>query len=269
MTAQNRTALKALFQTGDTLAEGSFVDLIDSFLDLVDTGSQTIASPVTFSNAVTFSSAASFATTITVPSGGTGKTSFTSNSVICGGTSSTGALQSVDVSGVPADYVLTYVSAGAPPIWAPNTAFGGIVAIANGGTGATTAVSAFSALKQSATTSDTGVIEIATTAEALTGTDTARAITPAAFAGNKSLGVSGYYQLPGGLIVQWGYDTAATGATGTVTFPLAFSTVYTVVGLQDKNGAQYMTVHTVTTTNFQFTASGGTSTGVRWVAFGV
>lgn len=54
MTAENRTTLKALFQTGDTLLQSSFEDLIDSFLDIVETSSQTIAGPVVFSSAVTF-----------------------------------------------------------------------------------------------------------------------------------------------------------------------------------------------------------------------
>lgn len=50
----------------------------------------------------------------------------------------------------------------------------GTLAITNGGTGQTTASAAFGALKQDATTSATGVVELATTAEALAGTDTAR-----------------------------------------------------------------------------------------------
>jgi hypothetical protein len=53
------------------------------------------------------------------------------------------------------------------------------VAIADGGTGAGDAATAFSNLKQSATESATGVVELATNAETVTGTDTARAITPA------------------------------------------------------------------------------------------
>ena len=57
------------------------------------------------------------------------------------------------------------------------------VAIANGGTGATTAATAFAALKQAATDTATGVVELATTAEAATGTDTTRAITPASLFG--------------------------------------------------------------------------------------
>ena len=52
------------------------------------------------------------------------------------------------------------------------------VAIADGGTGAGTASAAFTALKQDASTSATGVVELATSAEVLAGTDASRAITP-------------------------------------------------------------------------------------------
>lgn len=52
------------------------------------------------------------------------------------------------------------------------------LAIADGGTGASTASAAFTALKQAATTTATGVVELATDAEAQAGTDTARAVTP-------------------------------------------------------------------------------------------
>jgi hypothetical protein len=52
------------------------------------------------------------------------------------------------------------------------------LAIADGGTGASDAATAFGNLKQSATTSATGVVELATDAETQTGTDTVRAITP-------------------------------------------------------------------------------------------
>ena len=54
----------------------------------------------------------------------------------------------------------------------------GTLPIANGGTGATSASAAFSALKQAATASATGVVELATAAEVQTGTDTSRVVTP-------------------------------------------------------------------------------------------
>jgi len=53
--------------------------------------------------------------TLTVPSGGTDKTSFTAYMPITGGTTTTGALQSVGTG--TAGYVLTYVSSSALPTW--------------------------------------------------------------------------------------------------------------------------------------------------------
>ena len=50
--------------------------------------------------------------------------------------------------------------------------------ITEGGTGASTALAAFDNLKQAATTTTTGVVELATSAEAAAGTDAVRVITP-------------------------------------------------------------------------------------------
>jgi hypothetical protein len=59
------------------------------------------------------------------------------------------------------------------------------LAIADGGTGASTALAAFDALKQAATATYVGAVELATDAEVITGTDITRAMTPASFrAGN-------------------------------------------------------------------------------------
>jgi hypothetical protein len=63
------------------------------------------------------------------------------------------------------------------------------IAIDGGGTGATTAATAFDALKQAATDSYTGVVELATASEASTGTDTSRAVTAA--------GLTAFAQLTG------------------------------------------------------------------------
>lgn len=62
--------------------------------------------------------------------------------------------------------------------------------VSNGGTGASTAADAFTALKQAATESATGVVELATTAEVVTGTDTSRAVTPAGVAAAIAASVS-------------------------------------------------------------------------------
>lgn len=136
------------------------------------------------------------------------------------------------------------------------------LAIADGGTGASTAANAFTNLKQDATSTTTGVVELATDAETQTGTDSARAITPSnlssrtatetrtgivelatdaeaqaftadkfidgaklntAFKGaNQSLIASGYQKFPGGLILQWGVNNVNAGTSLTVTLPIAF-----------------------------------------------
>jgi hypothetical protein len=68
--------------------------------------------------------------------------------------------------------VVSYFKAALVPGTATNVT--GTVAIANGGTGQTTASAAFNALKQDATESETGVVEKLTTAEAQAGTDDTR-----------------------------------------------------------------------------------------------
>ena len=79
-----------------------------------------------------------------------------------------------------------------------------------------------------ASTTEKGIIEIATNAEAIAGTDTSRAIVPsalvAAFANSKSS--NGYTRLPNGIYLQWGYEAsvAAGNAFRTVTYPIAFPT---------------------------------------------
>lgn len=69
--------------------------------------------------------------------------------------------------------------------------FGTDLAIADGGTGASTAATAFDNLKQAATDTYAGTVELATNAEALDGTDATRVLTPASFrAANIALGLA-------------------------------------------------------------------------------
>jgi hypothetical protein len=56
-----------------------------------------------------------------------------------------------------------------------------IIPITEGGTGQTTALAAFNTLKQQSTTSYQGTVQLATGAEAITGTDPNKALTPATF----------------------------------------------------------------------------------------
>lgn len=105
------------------------------------------------------------------------------------------------------------------------------LAIANGGTGASTASAAFDALKQAASTTATGVVELATDAEAATGTATDKVLTPSNISSlgflsvsSESLAADGYVKLSNGLIIQWGSDTATANTTTTISFPTAFDT---------------------------------------------
>ncbi len=59
------------------------------------------------------------------------------------------------------------------------TSITGVLGASNGGGGGTSYALSFANLKQAATESATGVVELATDAETRTGTDTARAVTPA------------------------------------------------------------------------------------------
>lgn len=130
--------------------------------------------------------------------------------------------------------------------------------------------SATGALVNAATTSAQGVSEFATSAEILTGTDTARSMTPGDFAGNKSLAASGYYKLPGGLIIQW--DSVSTNGSGTATwtYPTAFSSAVYFVGGVDHNGNnnRVVNVGTPNTSNVAvYTITGNTNTGVSSAAY--
>ena len=96
---------------------GSGIQTID-----LDTGSIT-GSTVTLSGGTTgltttgSGSTGDLTGTLGVPNGGTGDTSFTAYAVICGGTTSTGSLQSVSGVG-SARQILTSNGAGALPTWA-------------------------------------------------------------------------------------------------------------------------------------------------------
>lgn len=106
-----------------------------------------------------------------------------------------------------------------------------------------------------------GLVKIATTAQAQALTDDTKALTPAklaaAFGGsNQGLTANGYQKIPGGLIVQWGSFTAAA-ATGTVTLPISLAMQNAVVLITDVSSASVISiaVNTKSLTNFTFNAA--------------
>ena len=121
--------------------------------------------------AFTYAASMSLGTALPATSGGTGQASYAVGDLLYAST--TTALSKLTVGAT--NSILTVIAG--VPTW--TTTLG----IANGGTGQTTAATAFDALKQAATDTYTGVVELATAAEVQTGTDTTRAITPSTLRG--------------------------------------------------------------------------------------
>ena len=80
----------------------------------------------------------------------------------------------------------------------------------------------------------------------------------------RSLATSGYLRIPNSLLLQWG--TIASGTAVTVTFPIAFTTVYGVVAVSTGNG--FARVNTVGTTTFTWSPGNVASTGY-YIAVGI
>jgi hypothetical protein len=149
------------------------------------------------------------------------------------------------------------------------------LAIADGGTGASTAAAAFTALKQAATTSATGVVELATDAEAMAGTDTTRAVTPSNLASAKSYSASGYQKFPGGLIIQWGVSgSLSPDANTTLSLPITFPTaglvaVGTVLNSATGDDDTAVRVLSLSTTQIALRAEGMSAlhSGTRYINY--
>lgn len=127
-----------------------------------------------------------------------------------------------------------------------------------------------------ASESTKGAIEIATAAEAKAGTSNLLALTPGRFAGNQSLAEEGYCTLPGGFTFQWGRWTTSLSGAGNqaITFPTAFTTLYTVVAtpLMDATTvvdvAEGIDVDTLSTTGFSYYHNTTITDGFTWMATG-
>lgn len=70
-----------------------------------------------------------------------------------------------------------------------------------------------------------GIVELATAAEALTGSSQALALTPYSMGNNASKGINGFYKLPGGVAIQWGNTTVGASTYANITLPYTYPTL--------------------------------------------
>lgn len=88
-----------------------------------------------------------------------------------------------------------------------------------------------------ATEAAKGIVELANAAEVLAGSDLTRAVSPGALGAlASSLADPGYQTFPGGLILQWGSTINVTGAAHDVVLPIAFPNAFFYAGVSIADG---------------------------------
>lgn len=137
---------------------------------------------------------------------------------------------------------------------------------------------------RSATSTLTGVVELATDAEAVAGASAVLAVSPAgllaaltAFLPKRTFNANDYIRIPdvpGGLIIQWGNRGDITaGSTAAVTYPVAFpvgmdgcsvSPSYSITGA----GAAYMSHINTSASILTINNTGSVTCAARWLAIG-
>lgn len=91
---------------------------------------------------------------------------------------------------------------------------------------------------------------------------------------NPSVGANGYTTLPGGLLLQWGSDTAPSGTSGFFNFPTPFSVVpYSIVltiNRSSSSSASYdINVTSLSATQFKTNSGYSNSHTFYWMAIGL
>lgn len=174
--------------------------------------------------------------------------------------------------------------------WNMQKASGGVASITVAdGVGATNIVlpeSGTVATTATATETSTGLVELATTAEAQAGTDNSRAVTALKLfnslkGSNQNLGTNGYQKLHGGLIIQWGTYSGVLGhgTSYTAILPLAFPnyclkvlTQYGNTTVSTLSGVGYAKIEAMGKSSFTFQwgwhSGGSAQVDVDYIAIG-
>jgi hypothetical protein len=198
-------------------------------------------------NALYSTSASALAAgTLPVAAGGTGATTLTTNGVVYGNGTSAAGITAAGTTG----QVLIATTSGAPS-WGsvPASGISGTVAIANGGTGQTTAAAAFNALNPMTTTGDMLYEASASTAARLAIGTSGQVLTVAG-------GIPSWAAAPGSSTLNITEFTATSGQT-------SFSVTYTV-GLVEgvyRNGIKLGTADYTATTGTTIVLGTGAITG--------
>ena len=128
-----------------------------------------------------------------------------------------------------------------------------------------------------ATTTDPGKVRLATDLESQEQTTdggvlTARKLAVAFGGANTLREDNGYQKLPNGLIIQWGaFETGASSAGGTATFPIAFPSKCLGIAVAHQNNSVsggYIWVRFTTTTAVTCSSSTAQAAYVRYIAIG-
>ena len=128
----------------------------------------------------------------------------------------------------------------------------------NGNTNNSTSGSTHTHAISAATDSLRGVVELATVAEVLAGSDDTRAVTPFSLNQGKLFNSNGWTKLYNGLIIQWGYNSSGNGVYHA--FPLTFpSACFSVVVTMNYNANvdRNINVYSVSSTGY-YTATATT-----------